>query len=54
MDFFELLGDKDNYNRFDVISLCLVLNFVPEKEKRGEMLKGEPLASDNCASVQPR
>ena len=38
-DFMDRSLPKDDTERFDVLSLSLVLNFVPDAELRGEMLK---------------
>ncbi|KAK4244409.1 putative methyltransferase-domain-containing protein [Corynascus novoguineensis] len=38
-DFMERPLPRDESERFDIISLSLVLNFVPEPKDRGEMLR---------------
>ncbi|KAK5664142.1 hypothetical protein OQA88_357 [Cercophora sp. LCS_1] len=38
-DFMERPLPKDNSERFDIISLSLVLNFVPDPKGRGDMLR---------------
>jgi 25S rRNA (adenine2142-N1)-methyltransferase len=38
-DFFERPIPQDDKGRFDILSLCLVLNYVPTPSKRGEMLE---------------
>lgn len=38
-DFMERPRPKDESEKFDIISLSLVLNFVPEPRGRGEMLR---------------
>lgn len=38
-DFMERPLPKDDSERFDIISLSLVLNFVPDPKGRGEMLR---------------
>ncbi|KAK4661912.1 25S rRNA (adenine2142-N1)-methyltransferase [Podospora pseudopauciseta] len=38
-DFMERPLPKDDTERFDIISLSLVLNFVPDPKGRGDMLK---------------
>jgi 25S rRNA (adenine2142-N1)-methyltransferase len=37
-DFMQLALPKSESDKFDIVSLSLVLNFVPEHAKRGEML----------------
>jgi 25S rRNA (adenine2142-N1)-methyltransferase len=39
IDFFERPIPSDENGKFDIISLCLVLNYVPTPDRRGEMLQ---------------
>ncbi|KAL8303804.1 hypothetical protein RB597_004813 [Gaeumannomyces tritici] len=58
-DFIERPLPRDGSERFDLISLSLVLNFVPDPKGRGEMLLRTleflhaPRGSESAASISP-
>lgn len=45
---FLLMDPQENEENWDVVSLSLVVNFVPEARDRGVLNLFEILASENC------